>query len=470
MSQVFVPHRYQDSAKRFVIRNTIASGAKGGAALFLDPGMGKTAIMLDAINTMFQYRWIRRVLLVAPKRVCYKVWPDEIAKWSNFSHLTYQILHGNVQTRKDRMNIPSHIHIINRDGLHWLSEFVKARRSRYLPWDLLVIDESSQYKNWSARCSQAARDLAELIPYRVIMTGTPSPNGLVDLFPQIWMLDYGASLGENVTQFRKNYCEVVGDYRHNNYKVREKEQEAVHERIQHLCLRLDAQDYLSMPPLIERDIEVDLPADARDTYDMCEEELVVIAKSQFIKELAGRAAALYNSCRQIASGGIYDTDGRAHLIHNEFDEAIVDLSDELQGKPLMIAYHYTHEVERLKKYFPKMRVINGGMRQRDFDRAIDDWNAGKIRHLAVQPQALSYGVNMQSGPGRNIVWYGPTDNLDHYIQLNARLWRQGVTSTVTVHRLRAAGTVHSMIWGRTDGKQDVQSNLLECLRQYALQK
>ncbi len=425
--------------------------------------------MLSAISRMFEYRWIRRVLIVAPLRVCYRVWPDEIRKWSNFNHLTYSIIHGS--DKKNRLSIPSHIHLINRDGLRWLGDLIRRRNSRMLPWDLLVIDESSQYKTWSAACSKEARELSTQIPYRVIMTGTPAPNKLIDLYPQIWMLDHGESLGPNVTQFRKEFCHSVGAYKEGRYELNKGREADIYNRIAHLCLRLDAADYLSMPPKIETDIEVDLPDHARQVYDYLENELVVVMKQQIVKQV-GQAAALYNACRQVASGGVYDVNNQHHTIHNEFDVAVRDLADELQGKPLLIAYQFNHEVERLKKMLPGLHIIRGGTSQKEFDRIINKWNDGTLNppYLAVQPQALSYGINMQSGPGRHIVWYGPTDNLDLYIQLNARLWRQGVQSAVTIYRLRARQTIHDMIWGRTDEKQDVQSSLLQHLREYCLNR
>lgn len=429
--------------------------------------MGKTSIMLSAITRMFEYRWIRRVLIVAPLRVCYRVWPDEIKKWSNFNHLTYSILHGSAETRKMRLNIPAHIHIVNRDGLRWLGDLIRRRNSKMLPWDLLVIDESSQYKNWSATCSKEARELALRIPYRVIMTGTPAPNNLIDIYPQTWLLDHGAALGENVTQFRSRYCHGLGERKHGRFELNSDAQQTIYDKISPMCLRLDAADHLSMPAKIEQDIVVDLPQQARDIYSYLEQELIVMMQQTVVKEV-GRAAALYNACRQVAAGGVYDANKNQHVIHHEFDHAVRDLADELQGKPLLIAYQFNHDAERLKKVLPGLHVIHGGMSQKEFNRLVDKWNDGTLKppYLAVQPQALSYGLNMQSGPGRHIVWYGPTDNLDLYIQLNARLWRQGVGSAVTIYRLRAADTIHDLIWDRTDKKQDTQTNLLEHLRAY----
>ena len=246
---------------------------------------------------------------------------------------------------------------------------------------------------------------------------------------------------------------------------------ALYAKISPLCLRLDAKDYLSIPPVTFHDIEIDLPPAARARYESMEEELFAVLESGEERD-AVNAAALYGICRQMASGGLYDNDKKAHDLHGEMDDAIVALIEELQGKPLLIAYQFNHEAERLKKKIKGLTVIKGNMGAAEFNRIVDAWNKNELDppYLAVQPKTMSFGVNMQYGDCADVAWYGPTDCLDDYLQFNARVHRQGVQHSVRIHRGCAKDTIHEAIWARTDGKFDVQSNLLSVLRDYARDK
>ena len=367
------------------------------------------------------------------------------------------------------MFMPVNLHLINREALPWLSKLLVGRRR--LPWHGIIIDESTSFKNWTAARTKALRSLIPNIPYRVIMTGSPTPKHLEDMFAQVWMLDEGQSLGKDVTAFRNKFCCEPGlsEGPRRNYRVRPELIPAVQDAVKHLCLRLDAKDHLSIPDKIEHDVPVELPPDAREKYLEMEKELF-LALAEGGGKLAVNAGAKYAACRQIASGGLYDDDGDPHEIHEAMTDACVDLIQELQGKPCLIPYTYDHEMQRLRKRIPGLNVIKGGMKRSQVEAIVNGWNTDSLRcpHIAVQPQALSYGVNMQHGSGRDIIWYGPTDNLDTYLQFNARIHRQGVGSCVRIHRLFAVDTVHSLIWDKTDAKEDVQANLLESLRQYAL--
>lgn len=433
---------------------------------------------LTAFVRMKELGLMQRMLVVAPLRVCYKVWPDEIQKWSHLRHLTHSLIHGEgadgKSIRRKRLGMPADIHIINSHGVPWLEKHL-SHRAR-IPWDLIVIDESTQFKNWSAGRSTALRKLVKRIPKRLILTGTPAPRNLEDLFPQIWLLDEGKALGKDVTTFRENYClsqvrKTQSNMSFTQRRVAPSMVPALFHHISPLCLRLDAKDYLSIPPISFHDVEIDLPAKARNIYQDLEDQLFTMLESGGQRDVIN-AAALYSICRQVASGGIYDNDKKPHTIHHEFDEAVVDLIDELQSKPLMIAYQFDHEAQRLKQKIKGLHVIHGGMNQKKFNEVIDAWNSGTLNppYLAVQPKTLSFGVNMQYGECADIAWYGPTDCLDDYLQLNARIHRQGVDHPVRIHRLRAADTVHGTIWDKTDGKFDVQSNLLQVLREYAREK
>jgi SNF2 family DNA or RNA helicase len=466
----WTPHEYQLNGVRFLHGRTSCSPTgKGGGGLLLDPGLGKTTIVLEWVRQMQMFGLANRFLVVAPLRVVYNVWPDEIRKWSNFSGLTYAIIHGPPQLRKKRLTLPVNFHVINREGLPWLVKLFRGR-SR-LPWQGIIIDESHGFKQWSAARTKAARELVPLIPYRVIMTGTPAPRNLEDLFAQVWLLDEGEALGENITAFRNNYCYAEGERKFNSWRIKEGLKGAIQEAIKPVCLRLDAKDYLQMPPISYHDVFVDLPADVQTQYDDMEREMFLALSSGDSREVL-TAGAKYNVCRQIANGGVYCDRKKAHNLHTAKTDAVLELLEELGGKPALIAYQFQHDLARLKAAIPGLHAIQGGMKEAEVTALIKRWNEDSLTvpYLAVQPQALAEGVNMQAGSGRDVIWAGPTDNLATYIQFNTRIYRQGVGSPVRVHRIWTRNTVDDLVWRRTDQKFDVQSDLLEELRRYAQQK
>jgi SNF2 family DNA or RNA helicase len=465
--EMWVPHRYQKSAETFVYNNTIATMKPGGAALLLDPGMGKTAVMLKAISTMKSLGYVKQVLVVAPKRVCLKVWPDEKERWANFQDLSMGVAIGTAVKRKKILSLPFDIHVINRDNIEWLVKTFLKKGITRLPWQMVVVDESTSFKTWGTVRSKAMRKLVEYIPWRVLLTGTPAPKDLMDLYPQIWLLDQGQSLGRNITEFRKEFCESQNRYKYTQFSIREGMESAIQERVKPLCLRLDIKDYLDMPEKLTQDVMVDLPEEAMDRYRTLEKELCISVRNQD-RDLSC-AAALYTACKQVTNGGLYDNDKNAIELHDEKVKAVVEILDELQGKPALIPYLFKQDAARLSRYIKGLHVIDGGMKDIDFMRVIDDWNSGKLYppYLAVQPAALSYGVNMQHGEGRDIIWVGLSDSLELYEQLNARLWRQGIGSCVRIHRVLASNTVDEMVRDRLDRKFDVQANLMTSLRDYA---
>lgn len=471
--KLWVPHQYQNTAVQFLHeRTTLNPDGEGGAALFLDPGLGKSSTTLEWVMQCKQFGVANRFLIVAPLRVVYQVWPQEVEGWSNFRSLSYSIVHGTAEVRRKRLATQANLHIINRDAMVWLANQLKGRKT--LPWQGIIIDESTSFKNWSVKRSKAVRDIAARIPYRVILTGTPVPRNLADLYPQMWILDQGKALGENVTRFRERYCVQIGSREQNNFQVRQEMHDTIHSAIQHMVLRLDAKDYLSIPPITYHDVPVELPPAVRAQYDDMERQMFMELEDGSQRG-AVNAGAKYNACRQIANGGIYSGDGagrQTHHLHDAKTDAYVGLVDELGGKPVFAAYQFGHDVERMAKAIKGLHIIRGGTKDSLVTDMIDRWNRDELEppYMAVQPQALSYGVNAQYGSCRDIVWYGPTDNLDTYLQFNARIYRQGVGGPVRVHRLYAKDTIDEVIWARIDDKEDVQSNLLEVLRQYAKQK
>lgn len=459
----FKPHAYQMHALEWLIERLIVNPSEGaeGGALFLDPGLGKTSITLSLIRLMKQLGICRKFLVVAPLRVIYSVWPAEGQKWEQFKDLTFSLVHGSQTQRILALEKQADVYLINPEGIPWLEQFFAKKP---LPFKMLVVDESSKFKSWSSKRTKSLRKMVKDFKYRVILTGTPSPNTVEDLFAQIFIVDQGESLGKSITQFRERYF-YRGGYGGYTWTPSEGAQNVIEKQIQPVCLRLAAKDHLDLPDLVINDIWVDLPTAIQKKYKKLEREMFLLLDSQ--KELtATNAGAKYLLCKQLANGGIYDEQKEMIHVHGAKLEVVEDLVEELQGKPVLIAFQFRHDLTRLQKVFPGIPSIDGSTKPKDADRLIGQWNAGALQMLAVQPQSLSHGINMQAGPGRDIVWLGLTDSLEAYLQLNARIHRQGVEGMVRVHRINAANTVDVAIVDRLDSKERSQTALLDALGRY----
>lgn len=447
-------------ALQWLIQRTLLDGEAGGA-YFLDPGLGKTSTTLAWLRLLKLLGISQKTLVVAPLRVCYSVWPQECRKWSQFAGLKTSIVHGSATKRMAAISTDADIYLINPEGLVWLEQYYNKRE---LPFETLVVDESSKFKSWSANRTKALRKLLPRFDYRLILTGTPSPNSLEDLFAQVFIVDLGQSLGSGISKFRNRYF-YRGGYGGYKYQPNQGAQAAIEQKISHLCLRLAAEDHLDLPELLVNDVWVDLPNKVQKEYKRLEREMFLELEND--KELiASNAGAKYNACKQMAGGGVYDEDKQAVHIHSAKIDAVVDIVDELQGKPVLIAFQYRHDLERLRRAFPKIHNIDGSTSGKETELLVEKWNRGELSHLAVQPQALSHGINMQAGPGRDIIWLGLTDNLETYLQLNARIHRQGVTGGVRVHRILARRTVDEAVKDRIELKDRGQQALLESLNRY----
>ena len=326
---------------------------------------------------------------------------------------------------------------------------------------MLVVDESTKFKSASAKCFKALKAMLPQFDRRVILTGTPSPNGLQDLWSQIFLLDEGERLGKRITHYRERFF-YRGGFRGYEWVAHRTSQKEIESRIADIVLRLDAADYLQMPELITNDIEVELPADVKKAYRQLERELLFALGDTEMQTTS--AGAKYLACRQIANGGIYDEDKVAQHVHAAKVDALDSIYSELQGKPLLVAYQFNHDLQRLRSW-NRAPAICGETAPAEADKIIRDWNAGRLPLLYVQPQAMSHGLNMQ-GAGNDIVWFGLTDNLETYLQTNARIYRQGVKANVRVHRLLCKGTVDMLMRKRIDNKEESQKSLLDSLRDY----
>jgi SNF2 family DNA or RNA helicase len=452
---ILTPRDYQDFALNWITKRTIVEGHKG-AGLLLDPGLGKTAISLAWIRLIKQLDPSAKFLVIAPLSVIPTTWPEEIQEWTQFNGLRAVIVHG--KGKEDALRADADIYLINPEGLPWLESEG--------PHDFhLIVDESTKFKNWGGVRMKVLRRMIKRGEFRkrLILTGTPTPNSLQDLFSQVFLLDEGEALGKNITAFRKRYC-VRGGFKGYQWELRPGAEEEIWERIAPLCLRMSIHDHLDLPEMLIHEVYVNLPPKAKGIYKQLEKELFAeLDRGQLLPMNEG---AKYLKCKQVSNGSVYNTDKEVEFVHKAKIDAVVNIIDELQGKPVMVAYQFKHDLASIKKQFGEVPHISGETSSKETQKYVTDWNAGKIPILAVQPQSLSHGVNMQKGPGRDIIWMGLPDQPELYHQLNARIYRQGVSSEVRIHQILSKGTVDLAIRNRLQDKDAKQQSLFEYLKEY----
>lgn len=437
-------HDYQDYATRFVLEHPYCG-------LILDMGLGKSVITLTALwELMLDSFDLGRVLVIAPKRVAEDTWPKEIQKWDHLKGLTYSLVVGNEKQRREALQKRAFLYIINRENVAWLVENTHWR------FDGLVIDELSSFKSAKAQRFRALKRVRPLCKRVIGLTGTPAPNTLIDLWPQIYLLDMGKRLGRFVTHYRERY--FVPDKRNQHmvysYKLREGAEKEIYERIGDICISMKATDHLRMPELVSSRVEVHMNKDEREQYERLRRDMVLKLGSGEID--AVNAAALSGKLLQMASGAVYDSEGRALRIHDRKLDALEDLIEAANGKPLLVAYWYKHDLERIRERFDA-RVI-------DTEQDITDWNAGRIPVALIHPASAGHGLNLQAG-GNTIVWFSLTWSLELYQQLNARLWRQGqAASTVIVQHIITAGTHDEDVMMTLERKNTGQAALIEAVK------
>jgi SNF2 family DNA or RNA helicase len=426
------------------------------AGLFLQMGLGKTVSTLTAINQlMYSDLSIDSVLIVAPKRVAESVWDAEIANWEHLQHLTVSKITGNEKQRLAALYKKADIHIIGRDNIAWL---IGLYGGNSLPFDMLVIDESSSFKNPKSIRFKSLRKVQPSFDRVVILTGTPAPNNLIDLWAQVYLLDRGERLGKFITRFREGYFspgQRNGAIVY-NYNIQKDGEQRIFDKIKDICISMKTEDYLELPGVMFNDIEIRFPKTLQDKYDEFEREQVLELAEADVSAI--NAAALSNKLLQFANGAIYDEDRNVHEVHTlKLDEA-AELVDELGGKPLLIAWTYQHDRDRLIKKLAKYKPV-----ELKDQKTIDDWNAGKIQVLLMHPASGGHGLNIQYG-GENILWFGQTWSLELYQQLNARLDRQGKTGVTMIHRLIASKTMDQDVIKALDRKDKGQNSLMDAVK------
>jgi len=455
-------HGYQKESVKHIIRNR-------NCALFLDMGLGKTISTLTAINKlMYEDLDISSVLVVAPKRVAENVWSSECAKWSHVSHLKISRVIGNVKQRKEALKNNADIYTIGRDNIAWLCGLYGGNR---LPFDMLVIDELSSFKNPKSIRFKALKPIQSCFRRVVGLTGTPAPNGLADLWSQIYLLDRGERLGKFVSQYREMYFKpgktngkIVF-----NYNVVKGGERQIYERINDICISMKAEDYLNVPKRIDNIIELDFSPEMKKKYDSFERDRCMELLNSIESDLEGteeavnyidvaNAAALSNKLLQFCNGAMYDEDKNWHELHNLKIDAAKDIVEEANGNSVLIAYSYRHDLERLMKALKQYNPVKLSSEQH-----ITDWNAGKIQVMIMHPASGGHGLNLQDG-GNHILWFGPTWSLELEQQFNARLHRQGQTKPVIINKLIIKGTHDMDVVNSERVKNNNQNRLMEAVK------
>jgi SNF2 family DNA or RNA helicase len=459
-AKLWVPHDYQQLGIDF-LKDT------GCGSLWLDPGLGKTSICL-ATHMEFRKFDKRPMLVIAPLRPANEVWPREIRKWSNFNELTYTVLHGAEKDHRFRHMLTHDVVIINYDGLQWLIKKLNGT----MPFGTVVIDESTNIKNGMTQRFKCINEAIALKAQRLwLLTGSPAAGGLMDLFNPQNVVDKGLTFGKYITKFRNTYFSNPAPYM---WVLQPGAEERIYDALANSVLRLKAADHLDMPELIENTVRVELPEAALRAYNDMERKCVVEFESGDATAMNSGVATM--KLQQMANGGIYldsedPTMGRVvqHL-HNEKTEAAMELVDEINGKGVMIAYHYRHDLERLKKAFPQAPVLGSGLKPSELSAVIDGWNGGKFPVLLVHAQSAGHGLNLQEF-GVAVIWYSVPFSRELYDQLNARVYRQGQKSkTIVVHLIVAENTVDDDIVATLEGRGKTQNELFQAMKDRQSQK
>lgn len=474
----FKPHQYQKQAIRFLYKRPYSG-------IFADPGLGKTAIALALLQKIKREQPDHKTLLVSPLAVCFNTWQDEITKWDQFNSISYGIIHSDWQSpfawTDDKLetlcDTDLDLYITNPENLKWLFSVLGDWYKRF-PFHTLIIDESTRFKNMKAKRFSIIRKFLHRFKRRHIMTGTPIPNSLLDIFPQMFIVDRGECLGKHITPFREKYFSKTG-YKGYQWKADEGSQKKIEKRIAPAIIRIDAEDHIDMPKFFENPIEIRLPNEIQEIYNSIEKLFFAEIENEEI--IIPTESGKYNICRQIANGGLYKPtefftipkDRKVFYLHTAKAETLEHIRNELNGKPVLVGYHYRFVIPHLKAYFkaPRLPYIASGVKQGTITQLIKKWNSDRLPLLLGQPQSIGHGLNLQKSSCKDIVWFGVPDNFESYDQFNRRVRRQGSNQkNITAHILIAKDTIETVIWKRLKKKDTNQKALLDALKRYAKKK
>ena len=441
----YFPHDYQRYATDFIINHPVS-------AVLLEMGLGKSVISLSAINElMLDYFDVSRTLVIAPLRVANSTWPDEIKKWDHLKHLNYSVVIGSEKERLDALRKPAHIYLINRENVDWL--ITKSGVS--WKFDMVVIDELSSFKSYQAKRFKSLLKVRPKIKRIVGLTGTPSSNGLMDLWAEFRLLDMGERLGRYITYYRQNF--FVPDKRNQqmifSYKPKEGSEKMIYSLISDITISMKSKDFLKMPECVMNEVVVSLSDKEQKLYDSLKQDMVLSLEENEIDAI--NAAALSNKLLQMSNGAVYNDDKESLHIHDRKLDALEDLIEGANGKPVLIAYWFKHDLERIKERFDVREIKTA--------KDISDWNKGKIPVALIHPASAGHGLNLQAG-GSTLIWFGLTWSLELYQQTNARLYRQGQDSTVVIHHILTKGTIDEDVMKALKAKERIQDALIESVK------
>lgn len=447
----YKPHKYQRYCIEFIKNNAIV-------AILLDMGMGKSSITLSAIkDLMYDSFEVSKVLIIAPLRVAKHTWSGEIEKWKDFKDLCYSIVVGTAAQRKKALQKDADIYIINRENVPWLIE----QSGVPFDFDMVIIDELSSFKNWQSKRFRSLMKVRPSVKRIVGLTGTPSSNGLMDLFAEYKVLDLGQRLGRFIGQYRLNYFKpdrVNGPVVY-SYKLLPGAEQKIYEKIDDITISMKASDYLEMPELVSSEYPVYLTEEELDTYEEMKKDLVLSLPGGEIT--ASNAAALSGKLTQMANGAVYTDDENFMEFHDKKLDALEDIIEAANGQPLMIAYWYKHDLIRIEK---RLNATGVEYQRLDSDASIEKWNKGELPVALIHPASAGHGLNLQSG-GSTIVWFGITWSLELYQQTNARLYRQGQTAEVVkIIHLVSKGTIDERIMKALSIKDNTQAALIDAVK------
>ena len=441
----YYPHDYQRYATDFIINNPIS-------AVLLEMGLGKSVISLSAINElMLDYFDVSRTLVIAPLRVAISTWPDEIKKWDHLKYLSYAVVTGSEKERLDALKKPAHIYVINRENVDWLITKSGFKWS----FDMVVIDELSSFKSYQAKRFKSLLKARPKVKRIVGLTGTPSSNGLMDLWAEFRLLDMGERLGRYITHYRQNF--FIPDKRNQqmifSYKPKDGAEKEIYQLISDITISMKSKDFLKMPECIMNEVVVSLSEKEQKLYDSLKKDMVLSVGDDEIDAI--NAAALSSKLLQMANGAVYNDDKESIHIHDRKLDALEDLIEGANGKPVLIAYWFKHDLTRIKERFDVREIKTG--------KDITDWNEGKIPIAIIHPTSAGHGLNLQAG-GSTLIWFGLTWSLELYQQTNARLYRQGQDSTVVIHHILTKGTIDEDVIKALKAKERIQDALINSVK------
>ncbi|HFH6954712.1 TPA: SNF2-related protein [Streptococcus agalactiae] len=445
-------HDYQEVTKDFIIRTPYA-------AVILDMGMGKTATTLSAINElMFDRYEVSKVLVIAPLRVANTVWSDEIEQWEELRHLRYAKIVGTPKQRRAALEQDADIYIVNREILPWLVQ----QCSPYFKWDMVVIDELSSFKSWQSKRFKAFMAMRPYMKRVVGLTGTPSSNGLMDLFAEFKVIDSGERLGRFIGEYRSRYFDegrrngnIVYEYIPMDYAECQ-----IYDKIDDITISMKAMDYLDMPELISTKKVVHLTDKETDNYKRFKKDYV-LSDLEDGEVTAANAASLSNKLVQMANGAVYSDDHQVVSLHDQKLDTLEDIIEAANGEPVLVAYWFKHDLQSIEERLAKLKVQGTVLKT---EQDIREWNKGNIRVGLLHPASAGHGLNLQKG-GHHLVWFGLTWSLELYQQTNARLWRQGQQAeTVVIQHIVTEGTIDEEILKALENKDAQQSRLIEAVK------